>query len=315
MVDQAINAASSGVVSVIIPCFNGARTIRRAVDSVRRQDYPEVEIIVVDDASTDETQEVIATLARPDLRVVRLPQNGGAAAARNVGIDLARGDFIAFLDADDEWLPGKLSAQIPVIASRPEMSLIASQARFVTVDGVEEESVYLDRVPACGAEAWRVLLAYNYIATPTVVARRSTLLEMRGFNPSLIIGEDQDLWIRLSLVGEVGFIDRCLAIVHEQPDSLSSRTARLTLDVMLPLVRHHYEAQKHRLTDREARTILGCRYEKLGRIAYLYFPSRGVPLLLKAAWFRHHPWENLAYVLMASPPLRWLKRHILRRPA
>jgi glycosyltransferase involved in cell wall biosynthesis len=315
MVDQAINRTSSGLVSVIIPCFNGARTIRRAVDSVRRQDYPEVEIIVVDDASTDETQEVIAALARPDLRVVRLPQNSGAAAARNAGIDVARGEFIAFLDADDEWLPEKLSVQIAVIASRPEMSLIASQARFVTVDGVEEDSVYLNSVPARGAEAWRVLLAYNYIATPTVVARRSTLQAIGGFKPALIIGEDQDLWIRLSLVGEVGFIDRSLTIVYEQPNSLSRRTMLLTLEVMLPLVRHHYEAQKHRLTKREARTILGHRYEKLGRITYLDFPYRGAPLLLKAVWLRHHPWENLTYVVMASPPIRWLKRHILGRPA
>jgi glycosyltransferase involved in cell wall biosynthesis len=305
----------SALVSVIIPCFNGARTIRRALDSVRHQDYPAIEIIVVDDASTDETQEVLAQLAQPDLRVIRLPQNRGAAAARNAGIELARGDFIAFLDADDEWLPPKLSAQIAVIASRPEMSLIASQARFVTVDGVEEDSVYLNSVPARGPEAWRVLLAYNYIATPTVVARRATLQEIGGFNPALIIGEDQDLWIRLSLVGEVGFIDRSLTIVHEQRNSLSRRTMLLTLEVMLPLVRHHYEAQKHRLTDREARTILGHRYEKLGRITYLHFPTRGVPLLLKTVWFRHHPWENLIYIITASPPLRWIKKHVLRRSA
>jgi glycosyltransferase involved in cell wall biosynthesis len=102
MVDRVIDGSSSGLVSVIVPCFNGARTIRRALDSVRRQDYPAIEIIVVDDASTDETQEVLAQLAQADLRIVRLPQNIGAAVARNAGIDVARGEFIAFLDADDE---------------------------------------------------------------------------------------------------------------------------------------------------------------------------------------------------------------------
>jgi glycosyltransferase involved in cell wall biosynthesis len=307
--------AAAPLVSVVIPCLNSERTIRRALDSVARQDYPAFEVIVVDDASTDGTAEVLARLARPDLRVIRLPQTSGAAAARNAGIAAARGEFVAFLDADDEWLPDKLSTQVPIIAGRPEMSLIASQARFVTLQGIEEESVYLQCEPARGPEAWRVLLAYNYIATPTVVVRRSTLQDIGGFDPTLVIGQDQDLWIRLSLIGEVGFIDRSLSIVYEQLDSLSNRTMPLTLDVMLPLLRRHYEAQRHRLSEREARRILGHRYEKIGRTTYLDFPTRGVPILLKAVMLRHHPGKNLSYLIMASPPMRWLKKHILGRPA
>jgi glycosyltransferase involved in cell wall biosynthesis len=307
--------SAAPLVSVVVPCFNGARTIRRALASVDLQDYPAIEIIVVDDASTDGTAEILAQLARPDLRVIRLPQNCGAAAARNAGIAAARGEFIAFLDADDEWLPEKLSTQVPLIAARPEMSLIASQARFVTLQGVEEESVYPNYAPARGPEAWRVLLAYNYIAMPTVVARRAMLQQLGGFDPTLVIGEDQDLWIRLSLVGEVGFVDRCLSVVYEEPNSLSKRTMTLTLEIMLPLVHRHYEAQRHRLSEREARRILGYRYEKLGRITYLDFPARGAPFLLKAVMLRHHPGRNLSYLIVASPPMRWVKKHILGRPA
>lgn len=304
------------LVSVVIPCYNAGATIGRALNSVRQQTYSPTEIIVVDDCSSDDTAAVLAGEGARDqsLQILRLPQNSGAAAARNAGIARARGQYIAFLDADDEWLPEKLALQMSVISARPEMSLVACKSRFVKLDGTIEESLYGDLEPATGPEAWRVLLAYNFIATPTVVARRQVIERVGSFDPDLVIGEDQDLWIRLALAGEVGYIDQILAIVHEQSDGLSRRSMLRILEFSMPMLSRHFEAQKHRLSHEELNHILGHRYTKLGRNAYQFFPLRGLRLLLKAVALGHERFENLAYILRASPPARWAKVHMFGRP-
>jgi glycosyltransferase involved in cell wall biosynthesis len=282
---------------------------------VRRQKYSPLEIIVVDDCSTDDTATILTTEGADDasLLVIRLVQNGGAAAARNAGIAEARGEFVAFLDADDEWLPEKLARQMQVIAQSPDMSLVACNSRFVKLDGTVEESLYGDLPPARGPEAWRVLLAYNFIATPTVVARRRIIEQVGRFDPDLVIGEDQDLWIRLALAGEIGYVDQTLSVVHEQSDGLSRRSTLRILEFSMPMLRRHFEEQRHRLSQAELNTIFGHRYTKLGRNIYHDFPLRGLGLLVKAIALGHERFDNFAYILRASPPARWVKQHIFGR--
>ncbi|MFC5354327.1 glycosyltransferase family 2 protein [Azospirillum himalayense] len=103
------------LVSVVIPVFNRAHTLHRAIDSVKAQDFDAWELIVVDDGSTDQSDAIPASYGDARIRVLRHATNRGAAAARNSGVEAARGRFIAFLDSDDEWLPGKLSAQVAAV--------------------------------------------------------------------------------------------------------------------------------------------------------------------------------------------------------
>jgi glycosyltransferase involved in cell wall biosynthesis len=304
---------SPPLVSVIIPCFNAEKTLARALASVRAQDYPSLEIIAVDDCSTDNTAKLLANEEAKGIRFLRLPRNRGAAAARNTGIEAARGEYAAFLDADDEWLPRKLSRQMALITEHPNMSFVACGASLVDVKRSDARPLYEDFVPAEGPEAWRVLLAYNYVATPTVVARRSALERVKGFDPSLVIGEDQDLWIRLALEGEVGYIPDTLVIVHEQSTGLSRRNALRLLDDSMPMILRHVREQRSRLSAAEVRNILGNRYTKIGRNAYHDFPFRGRVLILKAILLGHRPFENAAYLVSASPIARWFKREFLRR--
>jgi len=302
-------------VSVVMPCFNAETTIARALASIRAQSYPSIEIIAVDDCSTDRTAEILSAEEATGVRLLRLPRNRGAAAARNAGIKAASGEYIAFLDADDEWLPNKISRQIAVISGRPQMSFVACGAGFVDVKQSATKPLYQNLAPTEGPEAWRALLAYNYVATPTVVARRSALERAKGFDPSLVIGEDQDLWIRLALQGEIGYIPETLVIVHEQRTSLSRRNALRLLDDSMPMILRHVREQRSRLSAWEVRSILGNRYTKIGRNAYLDFPFRGLMLVLKAILLGHRPLENAAYLLSASPIARWFKRGLLRRGA
>src|SRR5579883_1623450 len=122
-------------VTVLIPAYNAAATIERALASVLRQNYPDFEIVVVDDGSRDDTAAVVERLAIPNLRLVRLPQNRGECGAMNAGIAEAKSEFVAFLDADDEWIEGKLLKQLPILASRPDMSFISCGGQFVDPQG------------------------------------------------------------------------------------------------------------------------------------------------------------------------------------
>ena len=128
------------LISVVIPAWNCARYLRRALDSVLAQQYPDdrLDVIVVDDGSTDASPEIVADYAARDGRVRLLRQsNAGPAAARNRGIAAARGELIAFLDADDRWAPGKLAAQAARFAANPSLGLVHCGVRFVNADGAE----------------------------------------------------------------------------------------------------------------------------------------------------------------------------------
>ena len=102
----------SPIVSIIIPTFNRASLLPRAIQSIQKQDVQEIEIIVIDDGSTDETQQVLQSIEEPRMRCIRLPENKGIGTARFTGVEAGRGEFIAFLDSDDEWTLGKLALQL-----------------------------------------------------------------------------------------------------------------------------------------------------------------------------------------------------------
>ena len=134
------------LVSVIIPTYNRGRTIERAVDSVLAQDHRSLEVIVVDDGSTDDTAGRMRDRYGHDSRVVYLRQpNGGVCVARNTGMARARGEFIAMLDSDDAWLPGKLRAQVAAFRKHPELSLVWTDMAEVNPEGEIFSPKYLRR--------------------------------------------------------------------------------------------------------------------------------------------------------------------------
>ena len=300
--------ATTPLVSVIVPCFNVEQTVKRALVSIAQQDHPCLEVIAVDDGSTDGTASILASHGRPVTRVIRLQSNRGVAVARNAGLAVARGEYVAFLDADDEWLPSKISRQVGFISQHPKMTFVSCNARVVDQECRVGIPPFADLLPETPSDAWKALLADTFVWTPTVLARRTSLEQARGFDENLTIAEDQDLWIRLALLGEVAFIDEVLTIVHERPGSLSGTDARLLIDNTLAMVIRHIEAQRHRLTAGEIRGILGRRYTRIGRNAYPHLPFRGAALIVWAILRGYRPIENMAYLLRASPMVRWLKR-------
>lgn len=217
------------LVSVIIPCYNAERYIGATIDSVLAQDQAGMEIIVVDDGSSDGSVELV----RSKYPSVRLEQqaNAGVAAARNKGLALAQGEWVAFVDADDIWLPGKLAAQFALMATDPacRMSYTAWQVwPSAAVLPTEETMTRLDAI-AGEAARWRGASGWIYpellldcvVWTSTVLAQRSLFEETGGFDPTLRIGEDYDLWLRASRLTPILRVPRPFALYRMHPASIT----------------------------------------------------------------------------------------------
>lgn len=187
-------------ISVIIPAFNAGRFLRQAVDSVRAQDYQDVELVVVDDGSTDDTAVVVALLAAqsPLVRVTH-PTNRGLPAARNAGVAASTGRYLAFLDADDWLLPGKLSRQAAFLDGRPEIGLVAGGLELVDEEGrhLAWQRPWL-HAPTIDLE---LLTFVGLVGVHGVLLRRSWFTEVGGFDEGLAYCEDMDLWWRLCAAG------------------------------------------------------------------------------------------------------------------
>jgi glycosyltransferase involved in cell wall biosynthesis len=195
------------LVTVVIPVFNGAPFVGKAVESVRGQTMKDVEILVVDDGSTDGTQEVLADLQRTHDITWFQQDHGGPARSRNRGIESARGEFIALLDCDDVWLPNKLQVQLDVLHARPEVGLVHTD-----FDVVDEHGLVLDHVRArYSAEPLVQAFVGGHTALPsTLIVRQELLKKVGALNPVLYGSEDADLTIRLYAVTQFECIDRAL---------------------------------------------------------------------------------------------------------
>ncbi len=200
-------------VSAIIPTYNCAAYLVEAIESILAQTYQDVEIIVIDDGSTDNTRQVLEPYQG---RIVYLYQeNRGESVARNRGIEVAKGEFIAFLDADDLWLPTKLERQVAAMDLYPEAVLAYSYAYAVDASG--QQMCFRGSDLLCQGEAglhqvFARLVTGNMIANPgTVLIRKRFLTEGTAFDSTIRWGEDWDLWLRLSLKGPFAFIPEPLA--------------------------------------------------------------------------------------------------------
>lgn len=209
-------------VSVVIPTRNRAELLREALDSVFRQDgigtQFDMDVIVVDDVSTDATPDVVAGYSK--VRYLRLPVNHGSAGARNAGIKLSTGCYVAFIDDDDLWLPNKLALQVPALEAHPEMGMAYSQF-IISSEG--RKYVHPDSAAPSGSIFQR-LLFINLCGIPAVLIRREALDKVGGFNTALRAAEDYDLWLRLAFQFPVLFVLGIVAIYRRSSASRSITT-------------------------------------------------------------------------------------------
>lgn len=225
--------SSSGLVSVVIPAYNVGAHIVEAIQSVMAQDYAPIEIIVVDDGSKDDTAEVVSSHF-PQVTLIR-KANGGAATARNAGIRQAQGEFIAFLDADDIWLPGKLKAQVDYFRAHPDVAMNCTGfSQWVSDDkGVfpdplsvipDQANVAADEVDSeLSGWVYHKLLLRNFVWTTTVMMRRALIDKIGLYDESFRLGQDYEYFLRASRDTEIHRLSRAYALYRQHPGSATAR--------------------------------------------------------------------------------------------
>jgi glycosyltransferase involved in cell wall biosynthesis len=210
-------------VSVVIPAYNAAHFLSAAIDSVRAQTLGDLEILVIDDGSTDDTAEVVrgcGTLVRYFHQ-----DNAGVGAARNRGIAEANGRYVAFLDADDTWYPHKLERQLAGLWGQENRYRACYSAYTMVSSDLEPLWVHRTHQPDPGLKA--LLTRGNVVGTPsTVLVERSLLLACGGFDPALSQCADWDMWVRLARWTEFLYIDEPL-VYYRQHDGNMSRNVPL----------------------------------------------------------------------------------------
>ena len=271
-------------VSVIIPTYNRAHLIGRAIQSVLRQTYRNLEVIVVDDGSTDNTEKVIKSFDDSCVHYIRHEKNCGGAVARNTGISAARGKFIAFQDSDDEWLSEKLEKQLEAF-EKGSSELGVVYTGFLRMQG--HSISYFPSKETQSAEGYihRQILRKSFVGTPTALVRRDCLEKAGSFDVRLRRLQDWELWIRISRYYTFKFIEEPLVIAHCTNDSISTDRVALSEALTVILEKNSAEISQDRKLLAKHYCTIGHSLFLTGKVrsgrAYLWKAAKANPLNMK----------------------------------
>jgi len=211
-------------VSVVIPTYNSAGTLSRAVDSVLAQTIDNLEIVIVDDASTDHSMDVLDKYQNDSVTVIQHATNQGGSAARNTGVAASNGEYIAFLDADDEWHPKKLERQLDTIRTRPKEYVVVHCDRSYQMGWIDRCREYLAPLIGTvqteynkegGTELIKEVLLMNLsTGASTLLVKRTAYEEIGGFDPTFDRHQDWEFLIRLLQVGKLAHVNEALVTKH-----------------------------------------------------------------------------------------------------
>ena len=291
-------------VSVVIPAYNSDSFISRAIDSVLSQTYEDYEIIVVDDGSVDFTQDVVSRYCE---RVKYIKQeNMGAGAARNRAVQGSKGEYIAFLDADDAWGPEKLEKQVAFLDDFPGYVMVYSDMSHFE-DDIKINDSYLHERDYKWVASGRIfmnLLRECFIFTPTVMVRKCCFNSVGGFDVSLKTCQDVDLWIRISSKNNIGYIDEPLALRYAHSMN-STKNADNYLHYPIVMFLKVYETHTDSVVRGIVKARLGELYFNLG---YHQFRSNRFAAsrasMMKGVRYSSHVTSNLKYIVLSLFPQR-----------
>lgn len=267
-------------VSVIIPMYNAAASLDRAVESVLHQSFHDYEVILVNDGSQDNSFEKAMIWAHRDARVhpMALPRNAGVSHATNVGIRSARAPYIALLDADDSWHPCKLAAQVAQMEANPHALMCATASEWITAEGRHHgwSQRYSDYDPD---RFYIHQYRRSAVALPSVMLRRSALDAHGLFDESLPTAQDQDMWLRVAFAGAVLYLEDVLTTIYMSPQSLTQRNGVHNYLNEMAVYARHYPALEKACGRAHAQALLRQRRAIAGR-----------DLLAAGNWMQGLPW-------------------------
>ena len=215
------------MISVIIPTYNRVDLLKRAIKSIQNQTYKDIEIIIVSDGSTDNTKEFVRSVMKFDNRISFFDYfpSKGANIARNIGIEKAKGEYISFLDDDDEWLPTKLEDQLKIFNYNKKIGLVYTGINIIYI---KEKISYTSLPNEEGNLSDRILIDNVIGTTSSVIIKAEILKEVGIFDVNLNALQDWDLWIRICQKTEVGVVKKCLINYYNYTDKkqISSNTLK-----------------------------------------------------------------------------------------
>ena len=208
------------VVSIVIPTYNRAGLLKRSINSVLNQTFENLEVIIIDDGSKDNTEEIVRGIKDTRIRYIKQKENRGATAARNTGIKLAQGKYVAFQDSDDVWLPEKLEKQVKVIElAFPDVGVVYSG--FWKIKKNNRIYVPFKRSKIRSGNIYNELVKRNFVSTQTILLKKECFKKSGLFDENLPRFQDWDLAIRLSKYYNFIFIEEPLVSVYYTEGSIS----------------------------------------------------------------------------------------------
>lgn len=214
-------------VSVIIPTYNREKTILQALQSVLQQTYSNLEVMVVDDGSTDGTADIVNAVEDERVKYIVLEKNGGPSNARNIGVKLAESKWVAFQDSDDCWHKDKLQVQMEYANEHPEYSMIYCMYNAIMHDGGQFIAPMEPRPDIMEGNLRKTLLVRNIIGTPTILVKREGFLNTGGFDTSYNSLEDWEFVLRFSKDYLIGYIPRPLIDCYVSDSGVSSNVGAM----------------------------------------------------------------------------------------
>lgn len=236
------NEKKEGLVSVVIPTYNRKATLERAILSVLSQTYTDWELIIVDDGSTDGTEELVEKYISERIHYIKSEVNQGVSKTRNIGIRHAKGEYVAFLDSDDEWVAEKLEKQLKTMQEKGTKVVYCRFSRQYGEEGTEIMP-HMERTEKLEGDIFYELLLGNYIGTPTMLIARDILEEVGGFNEELRNLEDYELILRIAKDFYIAFTEEILVHTYALNDSINVNLNYMFIakKYLLELYREEYQ--------------------------------------------------------------------------
>ncbi|MFH1359470.1 MAG: glycosyltransferase [Candidatus Omnitrophota bacterium] len=232
------------LVSIIIPSFNRAKLLQRAIQSVLRQTYQNFEVIVVDDASTDHTREVVLGFSDPRLRYIRNEKNLKGPRSRNIGIKQARGEYISLLDDDDEFLPEKIEKEVNKFRDAPEeVGVVYCGHSFVVNNKIAKIML-----PQYRGDVSEITWRHPVLSLPAALIKKKCFEKSGLFDETFVSCQDWDLWIRVAQHCRFDYINESLLNVYMHGGEISTNIQNRVFGIERILDKYAYEYQKRKKT-------------------------------------------------------------------
>jgi glycosyltransferase involved in cell wall biosynthesis len=288
-------------VTVVVPAWNTSSVLAEALDSIRAQTFRDFEVLVVDDGSTDDTARVAERYGAEDSRFRLICRShAGVSSARNTAVAEARGEWIAFLDADDVWLPPKLDRQLALLEQDPAADLLYTN--FLLWDGSRDLGVVFEPGAVLPeGNPLQALISSCFLLPSTVMVRRELLLEIGGFDPAFHPAEDWDLWLRLAERGiHVRGLAEPLMRYRRWPNSATIKNPLLSMEnsarVIAARIRNTPRHDLRPLYQRQLKDLLAAQ-ELMLAAQRIDDSPREVPVHIWRAWRHQHRWRWMKWLL------------------